>query len=124
MRLTAIHSQDPAAVNRFIELMLHSRGFRQRRNLHALVYPTENPVVAAVVADNLKLAVQWASYPNGSFVVVDGEIYNAADLLGVVNGHGSNDAQTVYDLYSRHGTRGIARLDAAAAIVIFDAARA
>lgn len=121
MRVTCIYSCSSDAIHRFLDSMLDIHDAEKRRSIRTLVFPPENPMVAAVIDDAANPAVQWASSPNGSFAIVDGEIYNKAELSEAASTLSNNDAEAVLDHYLKSGQEVISQLDAAASIVVWDA---
>jgi asparagine synthase (glutamine-hydrolysing) len=123
MRTAGIYAQDTGAVSRFLGNVIGPLDEGERRQVRTLAFPTEAPKVAVVVAESAKPAVYWASRPDGSFAIVDGEVYDVAHVDGTADAQGNNDAYKVLNLYVAGGQGAIAQLDAAATMVIWDSQR-
>lgn len=123
LRAAGLFSQDPAAVCRFVDQMREAAEPARRQHLRLLAFPPERSIVAAVIAADSRPPVRWASRPDGSFLILDGEIYNAAELDGEGRRSEVGHADLLLDLYSAAGEEAMARVDAAATIVIWDATR-
>lgn len=55
--------------------------------------------------------------PDGSFLLIDGEVYNSDELLGFAEDH----AAAILEAYRRHGSSIFAKLDLSASVVLWDA---
>lgn len=89
-------------------------------------FPEERPLLGVVIAEGCQPRVQSWRAADGSFAVLDGEIYNAEEFRRQTPAEGTghdNHARLALELFRRHGAAGLARLDAAAGIVIWDASR-
>lgn len=89
-----------------------------------LTFPKDHPEVAIVVARGRKLPVQWATRPDGSFIVIDGEIYNWRELLSSPVGgatHPQADPGWLLDQYLARGSVILSQIDGAAVITVWDA---
>jgi asparagine synthase (glutamine-hydrolysing) len=78
-----------------------------------------------VIASGRRPPIQYWRDDDGSFVVLDGEIYNAKNLrtdAALAQGP-ALDARFVLSLYRKAGADGLARIDAAAGIVLWDVGR-
>lgn len=81
--------------------------------------PSDSPVVGVVIVEGHTPAVQHWKSPEGAFCVVDGEVFNLSDLAPA----NSNPARVILELYVREGEAAFAKIDAAAAIYLWDAKR-
>jgi asparagine synthase (glutamine-hydrolysing) len=86
-----------------------------------ILAPLENPIVGAVISGGHTPPVQHWKAADGSFCIIDGEILNVGDIPA--ERPESNTARLVFDLFERYGLAGLAKLDAAASIIIWDARR-
>ena len=95
----------------------------QRQRARTLAFPTQDPTIAMVVVEGQHPPVQWSSRADGSFAVLDGELYNGAELGAKTppDPPARDDASTILGLYLAGGRDALAQLDAAATITIWDA---
>jgi asparagine synthase (glutamine-hydrolysing) len=116
-----ILSASPAAVAGFVEaVQAHAR--RDGTPVPVVTWPATTPRIAVALSPQDHIAPRLASHPDGSFVVLDGDLYNL-DALAVAPGNDRPAADTtaVLDLYRATGPASLARLDCAAAVTIWDA---
>jgi asparagine synthase (glutamine-hydrolysing) len=84
-----------------------------------ILEPRDNPIIGAVISEGHTPAIQYYRAGDGSFCIIDGEVLNLSDL-GPAKSDG-NAARTVFDLVARNGAAALSKLDAAAAIILWDA---
>jgi asparagine synthase (glutamine-hydrolysing) len=86
-----------------------------------LLEPRDQPIIGAVISEGHTPPIEYWKAPDGSFCIVDGEVLNLAD---VAEGSAeANPARRVFELFARQGSAVLGKLDAAAAIIIWDARR-
>ncbi|MGE0118003.1 MAG: asparagine synthetase B [Dongiaceae bacterium] len=120
MRAVGLFSRDRTAIDRFTDQwrgMTHNgagAAVRVRR------WPADAPllVVAEAIACNPPL--QWAERPDGSFALLDGEVFGTNGAIGPAAGR---DAAALLALYAAQGAEGIGAMNGSAALAIFDAGR-
>jgi asparagine synthase (glutamine-hydrolysing) len=117
-RVAGILSASPGAVWDFLRVTATCFAASDAEPARVLSFPHEEPVVAVVVAEAVRPSVRWWRAPDGSFIVIDGEIYDIG-VDGAVAAADGNDAERVFHLHRQHGAAGLARMDAAATIVIW-----
>ncbi len=116
MRVACICSSSNDSVYRFLD------SIPKLSNFKVLTFPSENPQVAAIIDKTAKPSVEYALSHNGTFVILDGKIYNKSELCRTTNIQVTgNDAQTILNLYWKSGQKFISQIDATASIVIWDA---
>ncbi len=76
--------------------------------------------VTAYVCDGIKPPVYCSSRPDGSFAIVDGEIYDMGQTLD--SKRGANQSDWVLDAYQKSGAEIFERIDMSASLVLWDAA--
>ena len=85
--------------------------------LEWLRFPEEAPRIIAAIEPGHNPSVLGARTPDGSFLIIDGEIF---DLAGQMEGP-ANHAAVLLALYQKQGAEIFERLDASASIVLWDA---
>ncbi len=83
-------------------------------------YPLNDPVVFLYLNTVQRPAVNFHVHNDGSFLVIDGEVYNLNDIATPDSGQANEDAKTLFDLYRLQGEDLFTRLDASASIVVWD----
>ena len=116
-----IYARSEGAVERFFDMVLRSMGPENRRQARKLVFPSDRPVVGAIIVSGSETAIQCATRPDGSFAIIDGEIFDGLDEQRPGPSPGANDAKRLLNLYFAAGHKGIARINGAAVITIWDA---
>jgi asparagine synthase (glutamine-hydrolysing) len=122
-RAAGIYAPNTAAAPRFLDRVRDECDAATSRGIHTLAFPTETPELAVVIAEEGFPPVQWASRFDGSFAILDGEIYNSHELGHVAGGPSANDADILFSLYFSDGQEALARIDGAMSLVIWDATR-
>jgi len=128
-RIAGIASERPDAVRDFSRQMAERFAADGPEAVRTILWPEDRPVVAVVISGLRRPPVlQWTA-PDGSFVVVDGEVFELGDGMHT-NGGAANGATApngllsrLFDLYRQDDVAALARIDAAAGIVIWDASR-
>jgi asparagine synthase (glutamine-hydrolysing) len=83
-------------------------------------FPADDPVVFLYVNTVQQPAVKFHIANDGSFLVIDGEVYNLDEIAAPDNVQVHDEAKTLFDLYKLHGEDLFKRTDAAASIVVWD----
>ena len=83
-------------------------------------FPETNPKVHLWVNTAQQPAVLFHIERDGSFLVVDGEVYNLDEIAGVDRVETEDVAKTLLDLYRSRGEEVLKQLDASASIVVWD----
>ena len=83
-------------------------------------FPADDPVVFLYVNTVQQPAVKFHIANDGSFLVIDGEVYNLDEIAARDTGQAHDEARTLFDLYRSHGEDLFKRLDAAASIIAWD----
>jgi hypothetical protein len=83
-------------------------------------FPADDPVVFLYVNTVRQPAVKFHFNNDGSFLVIDGEVYNLDEIAAPDNVQVHDEAKTLFDLYRSQGEELFKRLDAAASIVVWD----
>jgi len=118
MRVAGIyaqHSQSPTDLFNKMAELLDPGG---RHDTEEMAFPTEHPRIKVLTAKEGNPAVQVARRPDGSFAIVDGEIYSPESFS--VTRDSKNAAKMILGSYFTSGQEAIERLDAAAAITIWE----
>jgi asparagine synthase (glutamine-hydrolysing) len=92
--------------------------------LEVLKFPEGDPEIAVVFSTNGNLPIEWAVRTDGSFIVVDGEIFNWATLTahrGLAKSSSTTDPAGLLEAYFDQGEAVLAKVDGAALITIWDA---
>lgn len=127
MRMAGILARGHGRVEHFLTLFKATLDDEQLRRARTIVQPSLNPKVGVIIIEGCNPSVQCASLPDGSFAILDGEVYNDNDLpAGTVSqdSEDAGDAARLLEKYLLTGEDAIARLNAAAIAVIWDANRA
>lgn len=122
MRVVGLFSRDRAAIERFAERWRDPERNHSGPVTRLRCRPTEVPLVAIATVEGSNPPVQWAETPDGSFAVLDGEVFGRVDLP-LVGLEGGRDAASLLALYAAKGPAGISDMNGGAFLVIFDAAR-
>lgn len=124
VRVSGIYSPDGGGVEEFLESQRTVTEGAQGLDTKTLTFPEDRPVVAVVVARGRNVPVEWATRSDGSFIVIDGEIYNWGALTSSSVG-GTSQAQTdpgwLLDQYLARGLAVLSQIDGAAVITVWDA---
>ena len=126
MRMAGIVAQDHSRVEKFLGLLRATLDDQQLQRARTIVQPSLNPKAGVIIIEGCNPGIQCASLPDGSFAILDGEVYNDNDLpAGTVsqNSGDASDAARLLKKYLLTGEDAIARLNAAAIAVIWDANR-
>ncbi len=83
-------------------------------------FPDDDPVVALYVNTARQPAVKFHINNDGSFLVIDGEVYNLDEIAAPDNGQVHDEARTLFNLYRSQGEDIFGQLDASASIVVWD----
>lgn len=123
LRIAGIAGSNSSSVTDFIRIAAARFEGQSPGRSRVLAFPEQQPLFAVVVGDDRRPPVRVWREPDGSFAVLDGEIYDFGDGSTVKSSELSDDehARRLFEIYRREGTTGIGQLDAAAAMVIFDA---
>src|SRR5262245_48943380 len=121
-----IFSADAGAVAEFISVMEAQARAAGATKPRVIRYPQNEPRIAVVVEDRQHSHVMAASLPDGSFAVVAGEIYNKDDFASTATRINSRRADgsmilDILDLYLASGPEGLAKINGAAIVTIWDA---
>ena len=92
----------------------------ERSQSYRFSFPEDDPRVFLYVNTARQPLVQFHIASDGSFSVIDGEVYNLGEIAPSENGHDRDDARLLLDLYRSQGEALFSRLDAAASIAIWD----
>ena len=120
-----ILSANPAAISTFVSVM-QAQAALAAATPHFTRYPAAAPRVAVAWWHEHHQPVRSASRPDGTFVVLAGDLYNRDELADDVRPGrpaGPDDASLILDLYLSSGPASLARLNAAATVTIWDAAK-
>lgn len=121
MRAVGLFSRDRAALERFAERWRGAVSGVGAGSVRLRFWPATSPLMAIATTEGVNPPLQWAEAPDGSCALLDGEIF-ALDGSGDSSAEGC-DAAALLALYSAKGTDGIAAMNGAAALIIFDAPR-
>ena len=83
-------------------------------------FPDTDPVVTLYVNTARHPAVKFHIANDGSFLVIDGEVYNLDEIAAPDNGQVHDEARTLFNLYRSQGEDIFGQLDASASIVVWD----
>jgi len=120
-----ILSANPAAISTFVRVM-EAQAAVAAAQPQIIQYPATTPRVAVACWHEHSQPVRSASRPDGTFIVVAGDLYNRdeiADRVRPGRPAGTDDASLILDLYLSSGPTSLAQLNAAATVTIWDAAR-
>jgi asparagine synthase (glutamine-hydrolysing) len=125
MRIAGIAGSRLTAVPDFVRMATARFAAEAPGKSTVLAFPEQQPLVAVVIADGRRPPVRFWRGADGSFAILDGEIYDFGDGSAVKSSEVPADehARRLFEIYRRSGANGIARLDAAAAMIVFDASR-
>ncbi|MGH6949041.1 MAG: asparagine synthetase B family protein [Kiloniellales bacterium] len=123
VRVAGIYAPAAGVASRFIELTRDGLDAATQRHARILAFPETDPVVAAIIRESACPRVQWASIGDGSFAIVDGEVFVRPEGVQTDFGLGDNDASALLQAYLRDGEAAVAQFDAAASMAIWDAGR-
>lgn len=123
MRSAGLYFRDGEARLDMEDAILGGVNEEERGQVRRFVLRRGNPFVVSLVSEVANPSLKWATRPDGSFAVVDGEIYNAAELYRVHGKPAAGDAEAVLAIYLSEGESGLAKIDAAAFLAIWDAQR-
>ena len=98
-RVAGIYARNGHTASQFVDLMLDAADDKDRQKMKVLAFPAKKPIIAAVVAEERNPPVQWVLGADGSFAILDGELYNTAELQAIVGANGTNEAETLLALY-------------------------
>jgi asparagine synthase (glutamine-hydrolysing) len=123
-----IYSRNPRAVDDFLAIVQDEANHVGAAKGKVIRYPESGsqPRLALAFWNTKNLPLAFAQKPDGSFALVDGELYNQEELganSGGKRAQATDDASIVFALYSSLGKSCFGRLDSAATITIWDAAR-
>jgi asparagine synthase (glutamine-hydrolysing) len=118
MKVTGIFARDPAETRRLLAIVRGRHAGDPR--VRTLGFPPEAPVIAALVVEGQNSAIQWTLRADGSFAILDGELYNAEELHRVPGLSNGNNADMLLDLYLSAGEDAMAQADMAASLTIWD----
>jgi asparagine synthase (glutamine-hydrolysing) len=123
-RIAGILSKNPEAVSGFLEMTTAHFAANGEPEPKLILLPRDQPVVGLVLATRVRPPVTWWSAADGSFAVIDGEIYD----LGNGQGHATprqegNLAERVFWMHRNGGAAALGQIDASAIIAIWDAPR-
>jgi asparagine synthase (glutamine-hydrolysing) len=122
-RVAGILSDNPQSVLEYLWLAAEHFASEHPGTAKSLCWPQEQPKLGVVIASGRRPSIEYWRDDDGSFSVLDGEIYNAEDLWtgpGPFQGLALG-ARLVLSLYRQGGAHGLARIDASAGIVVWDA---
>jgi asparagine synthase (glutamine-hydrolysing) len=123
MRVAGIYANSGEAVSRLLDALQTAPMNAPGAGLRTLTYPPHNPRVAVVLQEAVQPKVQWATAPDGSFLVMDGEVYSGPGYDAANSGNAPIGADWLLALYHSSGQAAFAQLDAAACVIVWDAAR-
>ena len=75
MRVAGIHVPGGDCALNFLESWRDSFEAKGGRGEWTLAFPAGKPIVAAIIRESARPQVQWASIGDGSFAIVDGEVF-------------------------------------------------
>lgn len=123
-RIAGILSKNPEAISGFLEMATAHFATNGEPAPKLLLFPRDQPVVGLVVATQVNPPVTWWSAADGSFAVIDGEIYDLGDDQShAIPRQEDNLAERVFWMHRNGGSAALGRIDASATISIWDAAR-
>ena len=105
-----------------IEQLLATLDDDERARARSVAWPSTDPEAAALTIGGQRPPVDCARADDGSFAVVDGELFNAAEVAGDAISAAGGAAAAVLELYRRDGRDGLQELSAEATGAIWDAA--
>ena len=118
-RLSAIfsrgHAANPTLKDRVEKLNRLAGGAA----FHRESFPAIDPVAFVYVNKVRRPAVKFHASFDGSFLAIDGEVYNLGEITPN-GGQADDQAKTLLELYRSEGEDIFGRLDAAASIVLWD----
>ncbi len=89
-------------------------------NFFRFAFPNEEPVVILYVNTAHQPAVKFHLDDDGSFLVIDGEVYNLDDIAAPHNDRPHEMARTLFDAFRSQGEELFKRLDASVSVAIWD----
>ena len=106
------------------EPMLHDRLEKFEKlaggpQIYRFSFPEDEPLVFLYVNTARQPAVKFHVANDGSFLVIDGEVYNLDEIAAPDNGPPRDEAKTLFDLYRSRGEGLFKQLDASASIVVW-----
>ncbi|MGE0294529.1 MAG: asparagine synthetase B [Hyphomonadaceae bacterium] len=124
-RIAGVVSTRPEAVAEFLRATSERFRMFPPGTFKIIAFPTDQPVVGIVVAEARRPEIRCWCAPDGSFVVLDGEIYDFGDGVSMESPGAISDAELehLFQLHRKKGDAGMARVDAAAAMIFWDAAQ-
>jgi asparagine synthase (glutamine-hydrolysing) len=123
MRSAGLYFRDGEASPDMEDAILGGVSREERGHVYRFAAGQGNPHAVFLVSEAANPSLTWATRPDGSFAVLDGEIYNAADLYQVDGKPAAGGAEAALAIYFSEGEAGLAKVDAAAFVAIWDAQR-
>ena len=127
MRMVGIFAQNRSGVENVLRALQHGLTDQQHQRARIIVQPTHDPRIGVIILEGCHPGIQCATAPDGSFAIIDGEVYDDDDPLSGPDSEGSHSASAAEKLLNNYMSKGIdavARLNASAISVIWDASRA
>jgi len=76
MRVAGIHANSAEAGSRLPDALKAAPMNARGAALRTLMFPPRNPRVAVALQESAQPKLQWATAPDGSFLVMDGDVYS------------------------------------------------
>lgn len=127
MRTVGIFAHDRGGVENFLHRLRRSLDDRLHQRVRIILQPTHDPKIGVMILEGCRPGIQCATAPDGSFAIIDGEVYDDEDSLSEPVSGGTRSASAAERLlkdYRSNGISAMARLNATAISVIWDADRA
>lgn len=121
MRVALICGQKQDSLQRFREQLGQSQ-----IDLHWIGFPKDDPRVIAAIGKGHHPTVQWSQAPDGSFLILDGEVFSFADRhdhsVQCLPTASPNHAARLLSLFQQTGPEVFEKIDASACVILWDAA--
>jgi len=115
VRSAGVIAEDPGVIAWFMKIARDLAG--PEAVYHASPEGARGPYLGVVMSSDSYPAVEFAIDDDGSFCVVDGEVYDTADA----GSHAKCAARSILKSYQRVGPGVLSQIDATAMIVLYDA---